>query len=161
MFFQSAILHNPVIQLLLCIPVIFIGLHHFGKSAWASLKSGAPNMDVLIAIGSTMAFVYSVAGIIMFKGTHEVHHYLFFETASTIITFVLLGNILEKRSLRQTTSAIKELSKLQPVMAKKINDLGTDKESITEVPVNQLHINDLLLINTGGQVAADGKIFLG
>ncbi|MFI5220520.1 MAG: heavy metal translocating P-type ATPase, partial [Bacteroidia bacterium] len=161
MLFQYGILHNPVVQLLLCIPVIFTGLRHFGKSAWASVKTGAPNMDVLIATGSTMAFVYSVAGMIMYSGTHEVHHYLFFETAATIVTFVLLGNIIEKRSLKQTTSAIKELSKLQPVMAKKINDWGTDKESTREVPVNQLHPNDLLLINTGDQIPADGKIFWG
>jgi Cu+-exporting ATPase len=161
MVFHLELLHHPLVQMILCIPVIIIGLSYFGKSAFASLKNGIPNMDVLVALGSTMAFIYSVFGMILHNGSPNVQHYLFFETAATIITFVLLGNIIEKRSLKQTTSAIEELSKLQPVTAKKINDWGTGKESVTEVPVNHLHIHDLLLINTGDQVAADGKIFWG
>jgi P-type Cu+ transporter len=158
MVFPFALLHNPLVQMLLCIPVVIIGLHHFGKSAFASLKSRAPNMDVLIVSGSTMAFVYSLLGMIMHQGTHEVHRYLFFETSATIITFVLLGNIIEKRSLKQTTSAIEELSKLQPLTAKKISNGGA---TISIVPVSGLQANDLLLINTGDQVPADGKIFWG
>ncbi|HKR04157.1 MAG TPA: cation-translocating P-type ATPase [Bacteroidia bacterium] len=161
MVFHWKPLHHPLVQMILCIPVIIIGLSHFGKSALASLKHGIPNMDVLIALGSTMAFIYSVFGMILYNGSPDVQKYLFFETAATIITFVLLGNIIEKRSLKQTTSAIEELSKLQPLTAKKINDWGTAKESVADVPVNRLLVHDLLLINTGDQVPADGKIFWG
>jgi P-type Cu+ transporter len=161
MVFQWKLLHHPLVQMILCIPVIIIGLNHFGKSAFASLKHGIPNMDVLIALGSTMAFIYSVFGMILYNGSPGVQKYLFFETAATIITFVLLGNIIEKRSLKQTTSAIEELSKLQPLTAKKINDWDTAKETVADVPVNQLLVHDLLLINTGDQVPADGKIFWG
>jgi Cu+-exporting ATPase len=99
--------------------------------------------------------------MILYNGSEELHRYLYFETSATIITFVLLGNIIEKRSLKQTTSAIEELSKLQPLTAKKISSRGTDNEMISVVPVSQLHANDLLLINTGDQVPADGKIFWG
>jgi Cu+-exporting ATPase len=161
MLFSWQPLHYPIVQLILCIPVIITGLSYFGKSAYASLKHGMPNMDVLIVLGSTMAFAYSLFGMARFAGSEMVHHYLFFETSAAIITFVLLGNIIEKRSLKQTTSAIEELSKLQPLTAKKISDWGTDKESISEVPVTRLHKNDLILVNTGDQVPADGKIFWG
>ena len=161
MVFHFSLLHNPIAQMIVCIPVVMIGLSHFGKSAYSSLKNGMPNMDVLIVLGSTMAFIYSVFGMIIHAGSLDVQRYLFFETAATIITFVLLGNIIEKRSLKQTTSAIEELSKLQPITAKKIIDWGTIKESISEVSVSQIHEHDLLLINSGDQVPADGKIFWG
>ncbi len=155
------ILHEPVLQLILCMPVMFIGWNYFGKSAWGSLRAMDPNMDVLIVLGSTMAFLYSIAGMILFSGTEEVHRYLFFETAATIITFVLLGNIIEKRSLKKTVSALEELSKLQPLKARRINDWGTSRENISEISSKEIRPNDLLVVNTGDQVPADGKIFEG
>src|ERR1043165_2872641 len=103
------ILNQPYVQLGLCIPVFIIGIIQFGKSAWGSVKIGVPNMDVLIFIGSSSAFIYSLAGMYLYTG-HEVHNYLFFETTATIITLVLLGNVLEHRSVKQTTTAIRELS---------------------------------------------------
>ena len=112
------ILNNSWVQLALCTPVFLIGLFHFGKSAWGSLKSGVPNMDVLITIGSSAAFIYSLIGTWLYYGTHEAHNYLFFETAATIITLVLLGNLLEHRSVNQTTTAIKELTQIQKSEAK-------------------------------------------
>jgi len=126
------ILNHPFIQLAMCLPVFVTGIIQFGKSAWGSLKTGVPNMDVLIFIGSTSAFIYSIIGIWMHYGTHEVHNYLFFETAATIITLVLLGNVFEHRSVRQTTTAIRELSAIQVTKAKMIS-LQMGKEVITEV----------------------------
>ena len=80
------------LQLLICLPVFVLGCLHFGISAWHSVKTRVPNMDVLIFIGSTAAFCYSVIGVIM-----ENSNYIFFETCATIITLVLLGNLLEKK----------------------------------------------------------------
>ena len=120
MFLPFYFLHHTLVQLFLCMPVIILGLLHFGKSAWGSIKIGIPNMDVLIALGSNAAFIYSLIGTIQYYGTAQVHQYLFYETAATIISLVLLGNVMEHRSVRQTTTAIEELSKMQVVKAKKL-----------------------------------------
>ncbi len=109
MVFPWHFLHNPIVQLILCLPVFIVGCLHFGKSAINSIRGGVPNMDVLIFIGSTSAFVYSLIGTIQNLGGN----YLFYETAATIITLVLLGNVFEKRSVTQTTSAVKDLVKFQ------------------------------------------------
>src|SRR6056297_2834627 len=90
MFFShDSFINNPIVQIVLCIPVYIIGVMHFGKSAWGALKAQYANMDVLIFIGSSAAFFYSLSGTIMYWGTPQVHDYLFFETAATIITLVL------------------------------------------------------------------------
>lgn len=159
-FSHDFILNQPFVQLFLCIPVFVIGILHFGKSAWNSLKTGVPNMDVLIFIGSTSAFIYSLAGIYMFKGTHEVHNYLFFETTATIITLVLLGNVFEHRSIKQTTTALKELSAIQIVKAKLVS-LQMGKEIITEVEFKNIHVGAILQVNTGDKVPVDGEIISG
>lgn len=151
------ILNDSWVQLALCIPVFGIGLFHFGKSAWGSLKTGVPNMDVLITIGSTAAFVYSVFGIYFYYGTHEAHNYLFFETAATIITLVLLGNVLEHRSVNQTTTAIKELSQIQQSEAKKIMPDG----STTIVSYDEITVEDIIQVNSGDKIAVDGEIIKG
>ncbi len=160
MFLNYPFLHNPVFQLLLCLPVMVIGTMHFGKSAFYSLRAGSPNMDVLIFIGSTAAFVYSLAGMIKYYGSPEVHQYMFFETGATIITLVLLGNLIEQRSIKQTTSAILNLKALQPSSAKKINSID-GKEKITECNVEDLKIDDTVLINLGDRIPMDGKIIFG
>ena len=110
MFFpEGSFIQNPILQFFLCLPVYLIGVTYFGKSAWSSLKTGIPNMDVLIFIGSSAAFFYSIYGWLIFGGTAEMHHYLFFETTATIITLVLLGNVLEHKSVQKTTTAIGDL----------------------------------------------------
>lgn len=161
MLFGWKWLHQPWIQLALCLPSLSIGLAYFGKSAIGSLRAGDPNMDVLVLTGSLAAFVYSIAGMVMFYGSEKAESYLFFETSSTIITFVLLGNIIEKRSLKKTRADLDALIHLQPLHAKKILNWSTSRESITEVHASQLIPNDLVLVNTGDQVPADGKIFEG
>jgi len=153
---KEHVLHEPLLQFLLCIPVYTIGLIYFGKSAWNSLKTGIPNMDVLIFIGSTAAFIYSIYGWILFGGTLEMHNYLFFETTATIITLVLLGNVLEHRSVKKTTTAIKDLSAIQQVIAKKeINN------KIEEISFEEIQLNDILIVNTGDKIPTDSIILSG
>src|SRR6185295_1048236 len=77
-------LMNPWAQLALCLPVYFIGMKYFGRSAIKSLRNGLPNMNVLIALGATAAFAYSLTGTLLNLGGD----YLFYETAATIITLV-------------------------------------------------------------------------
>ena len=153
---HSNILHNPIIQVSLCIPVYLIGIHYFGKSAVKSLKIGVPNMDVLIFMGSSAAFFYSIYGWWYFYGTNEVNNYMFFETAATIITLVLLGNVLEHRSVKQTTTALKDLYKIQKTSAKKIVD-----EKIVEIDFNEIKKNDVLVVNSGDRIPIDGKVVWG
>lgn len=160
MFLPFDFLQNPFVQLVLCLPVFIVGLIHFGKSAWNSLRSGVPNMDVLIAIGSIAAFFYSLAGTIMHYGSHEVHNYLFYETSATIITLVLLGNVLEHRSVKQTTTAVKDLTSLQVTFAKRISIYGNE-EKIEEINFSDVKKNDILLINSGDKIPVDGKIISG
>ena len=143
---------NPIIQLMICLPVYGIGFVFFGKSAISSLRGGVPNMDVLIFIGSTAAFIYSLVGT--FTG---VEAYIFYETTATIITLVLVGNYLEHRAVHQTTSAIGELTHLQKQKARKIMPSGT----IVELSAEELKKGDTVLVNTGDVIPADGKIYKG
>ncbi len=160
LFSHDFILNNPLVQLALCIPVFTIGILKFGKSAWGSLKSRVPNMDVLIFIGTTAAFVYSLAGTIIFYDSHQVHNYLFYETAATIITLVLLGNLLEHRSVKQTTTAIKDLTKMQVLKAKRVI-IENKIEKTEEVDFTEIKVGDVLLINDGDKVPVDGEVISG
>jgi Cu+-exporting ATPase len=153
------ILNNPWVQLILCLPVYIIGLYHFGGSAFRSLKNGIPNMDVLITMGSSAAFIYSLAG--MFAYSSMAHQYLFFETTATIITFVLLGNFIEERTANATTSSIKELAKLQPSMAKVIMTDSIGKETTMQLESRYLKVNDVVAVNDGDSIPADGIIISG
>lgn len=161
MFINWQPLHLPLVQFFLAAPVILIGWFHFGRSAWGSLKTCNPNMDVLITVGSGSAFFYSCYGWYLHYGEIEVSHFLFFETSATIITLLLLGNIIEKKSLKQTQSALEELTRIQPQVARKIENAFTQQESTKEIPLEQLHKNDLILINAGEKIPADGLIYSG
>lgn len=156
MFLPWRILHNSYLQLAICLPVFLMGLQHFGSSALSSLRNRVPNMDVLITIGISSAFFYSLYGTIFNLG----HDFLFYETTASIISLVLLGNLLEKRSVRKTTSAVEELSRLQPDTAKLIVNENNTTE-ISEVKAETIRINDRLLINTGDKVPVDGIIYWG
>lgn len=155
MFIHVKILHNPYFQLLCSLPVIFIGITHFGKSAYYSIRSGVPNMDVLIVIGSTAAFVYSILGMVLFP--ENTANYLFFETGATIVTLVLLGNLIEQKSVKQTTTALKDLSSLQPSKAKIISTRNGN-DVIEDISIEEIKLNDILLFNTGDRIAVDGII---
>ncbi|MGC6495763.1 MAG: heavy metal translocating P-type ATPase [Flavobacteriales bacterium] len=158
MFFPSEhFLHNPNLQLILCIPVLVIAIYFFGKSAFNSLKTGVPNMDVLIIIGVVTSFFYSLTGTILYWDTVQAHSYLFFETSATITTLVLLGNLLEKKSVSKTTTAIKELAKLKKATCERILENGKTET----VDAEKLKTNDLILINTGDKIPSDGIIIEG
>ena len=109
-------------------------------------------MDVLIFIGSSSAFLYSFIGTFLHLGSN----YLFYETTATIITLVLLGNWLEKKSVLKTTTAIKELLQYQKTTAKRINNGKTE-----QVPVEDVIVGDTLQVNDGDKIAVDGEIISG
>lgn len=145
-------LQLPMVQLILCIPVFLVGCLHFGKSAFSSIRNGVPNMDVLIFVGSTAAFIYSLVGTVENLG----EKFQFYETCATIITLVLLGNVFEKRSVTQTTSAVKDLVKIQQVNAIRVINGGTEVISAKEVVAG-----DILLVNQGDKIPVDGDVLSG
>src|SRR5688572_11587246 len=150
-------LMDPFVQLALTIPVYIVGMSFFGKSAYKSIRNGMPNMNVLIAVGATAAFVYSLYGTVI----GQAQQYLFYETSATIITLVFLGNYLEEASVRSTQRALRKLTVSQKVMANMITFDDKYKEQIFPVENTQLRVGDLILIKTGEQVPADCKILWG
>ena len=150
-------LMNPWVQLGLCIPVYVVGMSFFGRSAWKSIRHRMPNMNVLIAVGATAAFVYSLYGTL----TGQAEQYMFYETAATIITLVFFGNYLEDASIASTQKALKALTKSQKVMANMIAFDDEHKEQIFQVENIQLRVGDLILIKSGEQVPIDSKILWG
>lgn len=150
-------LMNPWVQLGLCLPVYVVGMSFFGRSAIKSIRNGMPNMNVLVAVGATAAFVYSLYGTL----TGQAEQYMFYETAATIITLVFLGNYLEDASVMQTQRALNSLAKSQKVMANMIAFDEHHHEQIFAVENNVLRTGDLILIKSGEQIPADSKILWG
>jgi len=148
---------NPWIQLALCLPVYIVGMSFFGKSAVKSIRNGMPNMNVLIALGATAAFVYSLYGTL----TGQAEQYMFYETSAAILTLVFLGNYLEDASLHSTQKALNSLAKSQKVMANMIAYDDQHHEHVFPVENSQLKVGDLILIKTGEQVPMDCKILWG
>ncbi|MEM1323469.1 MAG: cation-translocating P-type ATPase [Bacteroidota bacterium] len=140
------------VQMVVCLPVFVVGGYYFGKSALNSLKVGMPNMDVLIFIGGTSAFIYSIAGVWL-----NEYNYIFFETSAMIFTLVLLGNWIEHRAVQQTTTAIDELSSLG---AERANRIGVDGQ-LQSVPIEALRVGDIVQVNEGDQIPADGRLLHG
>ena len=150
-------LTNPWIQLAICVPVYIVGMDYFGVSAVKSLRRGIPNMNVLIALGATAAFVYSLIGTIGNLGMD----YVFYETTATIITLVFLGEWVEHKSVAATQKELNKLARSQKVMANMIAFDEEHKEIIFLVENIKLHVGDLVLIKTGEQVPMDCKILWG
>ena len=150
-------LMNHWVQLAITIPVYLVGMSFFGNSAWKSIRNRMPNMNVLITVGSTAAFVYSLYGSL----TGQAEQYMFYETAATIITLVFLGNYLEEASIASTQRELNKLAKSQKVMANMIAFDDEHKEQIFPVENTQLRVGDLILIKSGEQVPIDCKILWG
>jgi P-type Cu+ transporter len=150
-------LMDPWVQLGLTIPVFIVGMSFFGKSAWKSLRNGLPNMNVLIAVGATASFVYSLYGTV----TGQAANFMFYETTATIITLVFLGNYMEDASVHSTQRALNKLAKTQKVMANMIAYDDQHHEQIFPIENTELRTGDLILIKSGEQVPADCKILWG
>lgn len=153
-------LNNPWVQLALCVPVFVIGLWHFGGSTYEALRSGTINMDLLILLGGTSAFVYSLYGTIAFGATPEAHPFLFYETTSTIISLVLLGYVIESRAVKRTTKVLRDLFKARPEKAKKLVQNGLNQDLLV-VNASTLQKDDVILVNTGDRIPADGTLMHG
>lgn len=148
-------LNFAITQLILTIPILYLG-RNFYIVGFRTLLKGNPNMDSLVAIGTTSAFLYSLVMTIQIpKNAHAVHN-LYYESAAVVVTLIMLGKYMERRSRSKTSSAIKKLLELTPDTACLIID---DKEVI--VPTAQLKVGDLVIIKPGTKIPMDGTVVKG
>lgn len=138
------------LQFVLASLVQFIPGLRFYRGAYFALKGGAANMDVLVALGTTMAWAYSVWA--WQQGRHDVY----FESSAAIITLIMLGKWLESRAKQKTADAISALLALQPQTARVFRD-----NQWSELRIDQIIAGDTLLVRDGESVAVDGKIVSG
>ncbi len=140
------------LQFVLATPVQFWIGARFYKAAFKSLRSGTANMDVLVVLGTSMAYLYSIA-VTLFDRT-DLHVY--FEASASIITLILLGRLLESNAKRKTSSAIRALLKLKPKTAKVERD-GV----VVEVDAGILLVDDIFVVAAGESIPVDGEVISG
>lgn len=144
--------HQPMVQLLLAFTVQFYVGARFYQGAYHALKTKAPNMDVLVALGTTAAFLLSIYNGFFSSTTND----LYFESSSMIITLILLGKYLEHTAKSKTGDAIKQLMSLQMKTAQKLVD-GVEET----IAIEDVTVGDCLVIRPGEQIPTDGKIIYG
>ncbi|MEI6027043.1 MAG: heavy metal translocating P-type ATPase [Betaproteobacteria bacterium] len=142
------------VQALLAAPVQFWLGARFYRAGWAALKAGAGNMDLLVAIGTTAAFGLSLALWWQSPEGHMAH--LYFESAATVITLVMLGKWMESRAKRQTLAALEGLRRLRPETAR-IRRHGVE----AEVPLSALRLGSEVVVHPGERLPSDGLIIEG
>ena len=124
----------------------------FYRGAWAQLKTGSSNMDTLVSLGSTTAYVFSVWALFSNSAAH-----LYFMEAVGIITFVSVGHWLEARVSTRASSALRNLLQLAPQTARLRNPDGSERE----VPVADLELGDIIVLRPGDRVPTDGEVVSG
>ncbi len=142
---------SPWLQLALATPVQFLIGKRFYVGAWHALRGGGANMDVLIALGTSMAYLYSAVVTVLALPLH-----LYFEASAAIISLILLGKILELRARARASSAIEELLKLQPKTAH-VERNG----ALTEIEVASMIAGDVFVVRPGDSVPVDGVVLEG
>ena len=158
MFFMNMPFANEIMWVL-ATPVLF----WFGKSffinAWKQAKHYKANMDTLVALSTGIAYVFSVFNTLNPEFWHSrgLHAHVYFEAATVVITFILLGKVLEERAKGNTASAIKKLMGLQPKTVTRLTKEGQQEE----VKISTVTLGDVLLAKPGEKIAVDGKIILG
>jgi len=149
--------HAPLLplwlQLMLATPVQFLSGARFYRGAWKSLKGGGANMDVLVALGTTIAYAYSA--VVTLAGLGMPHH-AYFEAGAAVITLVLLGKLLEARAKARTSEALESLAKLQPRTA-----WVKTGEGIREVAIDCVRPGDLFVARPGDAIPVDGEVLEG
>ena len=145
-----------IVAIFLCVPVMISG-YKFYTLGFPALFRGSPNMDSLVAIGTTAAFSYSIySTVLAFMGLNPHGENLYYESSAVIITLVQFGKYLEARSKGKTGEAIKKLMGLQPKTATIVKD-GEEKE----IKISDVKVNDILLVRPGEKIPVDGEIIEG
>lgn len=159
MFFMNRLPHEGLIQLVLSLPVILFAGRNFYTSAVKKLKHKQTNMDTLVAISTATAFLYSAYQVALYylqtpNHQHNQHHpHYYFESATVIITLILLGKYLEERAKNRSAQAINDLLSLQPSHATVVRN----NQEIS-IPSSEILLGDFVIIKPGERIPIDGKV---
>lgn len=154
-------MHMPYaneVMLLLTIPVLLFFGRSFYTNAWKQAKLGRSNMDTLVALSTSIAFLFSVFNTFFpdFWYSRGLEPHVYYEATVVIIAFVLTGKLMEQRAKGNTTSAIKKLMGLQPKTARVLRN-GEEKD----IPIAELQVADQVVVRPGEQIPVDGKLIGG
>ncbi|WP_317851455.1 heavy metal translocating P-type ATPase [Neobacillus bataviensis] len=150
------LLMNPWFQLILATPVQFYIGGPFYIAAFKALKNKGANMDVLVALGTSAAYFYSLFEGLKTLENQQYSPHLYFETSAVLITLILLGKLFEAIAKGRTTIAISKLLSLQ---AKEAIVIREGKEF--KIPINEVKVSDLLLVKPGEKIPVDGEVIQG
>ncbi|OOG75479.1 cation-translocating P-type ATPase [Flavobacterium sp. A45] len=158
MFFMNIPYANEIMWVLSTPVVVWFGKNFFIK-AWKQAKHRSANMDTLVALGTGVAYIFSVFNTLFPHFWHEkgLHAHVYFEAAAVIITFILLGRLLEEKAKGNTSSAIKKLMGLQP---KTVTIITSDEQQNT-ISIDKVKQGDIILVKPGEQIAVDGVVIKG
>jgi P-type Cu+ transporter len=148
MWFDIMVPYRDLILFILATPVQFIIGSQFYRGAWIAFKNRTANMDTLIAVGTTAAYLFSVYVMLFNPGVGQ-----YFETSSILITLVIFGKLLEARSKGRTSDAIRALMGLSPKTATVIRG-GNEQE----ISVDKVIVGDIVIVKPGEKVPVDGTI---
>ncbi len=143
-------------MLALAAPVYFYVGRNYHRGAWNAIKHRAPNMDLLISLGTSAAFWYSVAILVAGAFSFYLGDHVYFETAAVIITLIKVGKYLEARAKGKTSAAIKQLMNLAPKTAR-VRRGGSE----SEIAVDAVRVGDVLVVRPGERVPVDGVVLTG
>ncbi|MDJ0930628.1 heavy metal translocating P-type ATPase [Breoghania sp.] len=142
---------SPIMELVLAAPVQVIAGTRFYRGAFKALRGGSANMDVLVALGTSAAFFYSLYHLITLGNAATGH--LYFEASAVILTLIVFGKLLEAWAKRSTTAAVRSLMALRPESANRLTETGTEV-----VPISALRLGDRVLVKPGERVPVDGTV---
>lgn len=150
--YLPAQLHNPLFQFFLATPVQVIAGYQFYRDAYIALKNRSANMSVLVALGTTAAYLYST--VVTFWGYRfGLPHDVYFESSAVLLTLILLGRMLESKAKGNTSEAIKKLAGLQAKTARVIRD-GEE----LDLPIESVFVGDLIIVRPGEKIPVDGVV---
>ncbi|WP_293883613.1 heavy metal translocating P-type ATPase [Sphingobacterium sp. UBA1498] len=158
MFFMNMPYANPIMWLFSTPVVLWLGKDFF-VNAWKQAKHRSANMDTLVALSTGIAYIFSVFNMLFADFWHQrgLHAHVYFEAASVVIAFILLGKLLEEKAKGNTSSAIKKLMGLQPKTVMVILADGTERQ----VPIEAVNTGDIILVKPGEKIAVDGIVIRG
>lgn len=158
MFFMNIPFSNYIMWAL-STPVLFVFGKQFFVNAWKQARHRSANMDTLVSLSTGVAYIFSIFNTVYPEYWHEkgLHAHVYFEAASVVISFILLGKWLEETAKGNTSSALKKLMGLQPKTVTIVHEGGHQRQ----VPIHTIKIGDVILVKPGEKIAVDGEITTG
>jgi Cu+-exporting ATPase len=152
---EGGLLFNPLFQIAVSSPVQFIIGFRYYRGAYNALKSGSANMDVLVAMGTSAAYFYSLYNVFT-QPVEVIHNYMYFEASAVVITLITLGKYMEAVAKGRTSDAIKKLMGLQAKTARVVID-GEEKD----IPIEDVQVGNIVVVKPGEKIPVDGRIIEG